>query len=299
MAIWWNSNFKLRKQITISITSFSEDQHAVLQLPQTFLDSLKIRNDYEDIEIVYQDPVSEAVTVLAHKKQVVINEDDETILNIFFKKKAGVIGGSNYYMYFGNQNLYGIDYYRPLLPTEQAIYSKPGFPSSYYESLDDLTSTTPIPNYPGNYESTIFYSQEAVISDSPRFTVTRPTEDWDLGYSIRQGARASFLYSGGGAALRYESGPDRGILKITTSSDSVFLDTYNPVNKYKIYYFADNIISDYGFTHTLEVTGDKSPSSSGYLIRIDRMLYTQYDYAVAGSEEIYSGGSISRYVIGV
>lgn len=296
-APWWNSSFKIRREITAPTATFSSDTHLILQLANGFVNSFKTRTDLQDIEIIYWDGVTN--NVLPSLAEIESN-DEEEFLNVKFARSTGQTASStNYYIYMTDQSLNGINYLRPTLPVAQGYYIKPGVPEAYYDSIVDTTSTTPIPAYPGQYESTIYYSQEAVPGDSSRFTVTRPTEDWVNGLSSKQNAGAAFIYSGGGAALRYESGPDRGIVSIITNGITVNLDTYNPTYQFKIYYFEDDISSDYGFTHNFFVTGDKSPSSGGSSIKLDRMLYTHYDQATFASEDLFDGGESKRYVIGV
>lgn len=297
-APWWNENFQIRRELTVPAAVFTTDRHLILQLANGFVNSFKTRTDLQDIEIVYWD--GEESHVLASLAEIEEDDEEQEFLNIKFARFTGqTTASTNYYIYMTNQSLHGINYYRPLLPTEQGLMIKPGYPDVYFDTEEDATPSLPIPEYPGQYGSNIFYSQEAEPGNSARFTVTRPTEDWVDGFSTKQNAAAAFIYSGGGAALRYEAGPDRGILKIITNSIStVELDTYNNRYEYKFYYFDDDISSDYGFTHNFFVTGDKSPASGGSAIRLDRMLYTHYDQVSIGSEELFPGDS-RTFVIGV
>lgn len=297
-APWWNENFQIRRQLTVPAASFSTDSHLLVQLSNGFVNSYKTRTDLQDIEVIYWD--GENSYVLASLAEIESDDDDEEFLNIKCARHTDqTTASTNYYLYMTNQSLRGINYYRPVLPIEQGYLIKPGYPGAYFDTVNDATPSTPIPAHPGPYSAEEFYSQEAIPGESSRFTVTRPTEDWKNGLSDRQNASASFIYSGGGAALRYQAGPDRGIVKIVTNSSSTtLLDTYSNKYEYKFYYFTDDISSDYGFTHTFFVTGDKSPNSSGYSIKIDRMLYTHYDQVDIGAEELF-GGDTKTYVIGV
>jgi hypothetical protein len=297
VAPWWNSSFKIRRELTVPASTFTTDAHLLVQLGDGFVDSFKARTDLQDIEVVYWDGATQ--NVVASLAEIQSNEEED-FLNVQFARHTNqTTASTNYYLYMTNQSLRGINYLRPILPVAQGFYIKPGIPNAYYTSQLDTISDTPIPTYPGPYGSSIYYAQEAIPGDSSRFTVTRPTEDWVDGVSSKQNAAAAFIYSGGGCALRYESGPDRGTLKIVTNGITTFLDTYSNSYQYQLYYFEDDISSEYGFTHSFFVTGDKSPSSSGTSIKLDRMLYTHYDLAELGSEELFDGGDIRRYVIGV
>lgn len=294
---WWNSSFKIRRELTAPASTFTSDSHLLVQLGNGFADSFKTRTDLQDIEIIYWDGAIHHV--LASLAEIHSNEDED-FLNVQFARYTDQISAStNYYIYMTNQSLRNITYLRPILPVAQGYYIKPGFPDAYFDSLADATPATPIPSFLGSYGSSIYYAQEALPGDSSRFTVTRPTEDWVDGLSSKQNAAAAFIYSGGGCAIRYRAGPDRGIVNIVTNGVTVALDTYSTNYEYKLYYFDDDISSEYGFTHSFFVTGDKSPSSSGYTIELDRMLYTHYDLVDLEAEELYDGGTTKRYVIGV
>lgn len=294
---WWNSRFKIRREITVPAATFTDDKHLLVRLANGFVDSFKTRTDLQDIEVIYWDGVTN--NVLPSLAEIE-SDGEEEFLNIKFARYTGqTTASTNYYLYMTNQGLNGINYLRPILPVAQGYYIKPGVPEAYYDSPSDTTSTTPVPVFSGLYSSSLYYSQESEAGDSARFTVTRPTEDWVDGLSKKQNAGAAFIYSGGGSVLRYEAGPDRGILKIVTNGETSTLDTYASSYQYKLLYFDDDISSEYGFTHNFFVTGDKSPSSSDASIRLDRMLYTHYELTDLGSEELFDGGNSRRYVIGV
>lgn len=310
---WWHSKYNIRYQLNIPARAFPDDNKIIVRLDDgithddvPFKDSYKVRSDFEDLEVLYLDE-NNTWHILPRLIETLTADDDLTYTNVKFNRYSNITSASDrYYIYTGNPQLKGVTHLRPQYYYD-GYFQRPGFPDIQYDSGLSIISPLDSSSPPETEKYKGFWNhgnrQLAIPGTSPRFTVSNPTEDWNSsGLSQKQGARASFIYSGEPSMLIYEVGPDRGIATIQVSGSSFTsfkLDTYYYKYELRSLEFNPRITSKYGASIEFIVSGDKNPSSNGFSIKLDSMLYSQFDLAEIMVEELNSSiNRATRYVVG-
>lgn len=252
---WWNSRYSIRKNIIITNEGTSAiPSGSPIYVKLDFIkmqNQNKIRDDFEDIEILYWDDTiaTPAWSLISRDTEY---DEDTGELTVIFNTEAEIDleeENTSYYLYFCNPN---------------------------------LKNVTTRPTY-----SSAEYSQEAT-SDSNDIMFTRPTEDWINGQSTVSNARAAFAFYGRKAKVYFETGEDHGILALKVNNENeLIIDTYATITSDALVYTFD---ADAVQRHYLRfrATGSKNPSSTSTSIKIAKVLYSKYTGASLDIEEIYS-----------
>lgn len=126
---------------------------------------------------------------------------------------------------------------------------------------------------------------------------TKPTEDWDGGVSKYPNSRAAFSFYGKNVKFIFQGRSDGGIVDIKTPTlASQFYDTYsNSEEDIEIIYQFNDVEKN---TIRLRATGDKNPTSNGFVIELKRIEYSRYTEINVSSEEIYSISDSIKTMIG-
>ena len=259
---WWNTSYSIRRNINIineSTQTIVAGNPISLILDNSKLNRLnKIREDFDDIEILFWDyKLATPAWTVLARETSYDSETDE--LTVIFNLVYDIQTQDilNYFIYYANPSLKN-------------------------------QSTRP------EYES-VTYARTALPGSG--IMLSRPTEDWSEGTSLKINARAAFTFYGTNAVIFFDAGNDKGIVELSVDDGPFeYIDLYSNIHL--------------SITHTLEldvgkhyvrfrVTGDKNPSSSGWTVDIVGIDYSEYISATQGIEEIFSLNDVFTLVTGV
>ncbi len=261
MSTWWNQNYLFRRAIKIiPKVSAGHPVHIIFSRAK-YLSLNKMRSDNNDLEIVYSlDAATPSThTVIPFKD---ISAPAAEYAELVFNVVDDIATTSyDYYLYFNNPAL-----------TSQPV-------SGVFVESDYVISLTPV-----QYTSNLTFS--------------RPTEDWDIGFSDRVNARAALTFIGPYARFRVEKGPDRGIIEVILDNNPPsYVDTYNYETKIETAYVTSGLDLTQHYLR-LRVTGDKHPSSSNYGVKLVSFDFSNYVQGELLEEEILSTALPVRIIVG-
>lgn len=252
-ATWWNVNYPIRRNIEIDISSSVpiEEGHPIYldYAPDNLVELNKLREDFEDLEVLFYNSELATPTWTQLGRDVSINPDDN-ILITFNAVERIETQNSEYYLYMGNYALSG-------------VVARPAYESALYV----IVAT------PDNNQGLMF---------------SRPTEDWDNGVSDMVNARATLAFAGINMRMTVEKGPNRGILEVRLDTNTpIYIDTYSATVSESIVYELSNLDPGRHYIR-MRVTGNKAPSSIGHSIKLISMSYSRYVSGTDLGEEFYS-----------
>lgn len=265
MTTWWNNNYYFRRNLKVEPTSAGPilPGHPItVEFNRAqFWAMNKLRLDSNDIEFVFSpNSATPSTSTPVPFKQVTANNDPMAKFVFNAVDKISTVN-FDYYMYFNNPSMTG-------QPTKAA------FVESDYTI--QLTPTT--------YNNALTFS--------------RPTEDWEAGFSDKINARAALSFVGPHAKILVRKGPDRGILEVKLDNSApVYVDTYSHTPKTEAVYVTSGLNQESHYMR-LRVVGDKSPSSSHYGVEIHSFQFSNYVTADLLAEEVKTTSPPIRIIVG-
>lgn len=261
---WWNSEYVLRRQLSIALIGESIQQGYPVTYSfnrDEFVSLGKIRSDFSDIKIVYwnENLATPQWELIGHS----VYYDDigtEKVFITFNLVDEIDSDNNNYYMYSCNPTLFDAP-------------DSPLFEDSRY-----IVKLTP--------------------AEGNGIMFSRPTEDWQDGVSLRSGARAAFNFYGRDFRIKVKTGPDRGIIDLYIDNQlENSYDTYSTSYEDVVIYSSADLEIDSHFVK-LVASGNKSPYSKDNIIEVVSFEYSDFVDVVSINEELVTSTKATNFIIG-
>lgn len=276
MVTWISDKYVYRRGI--ELTSLNSDiqplQPATIAIPSSVSDAKKVRVDFGDLEIVYNNQaLYRDVIVYSGAIYITFQIQSEILANTL---------DANYFLYMGNPDLA-----TPLTRNSQQ-------PASYYPDVFSADSSLTLDEVP-----LWAYWPNRILYDSTLISYTRPGEHWIEGYTQVSQARASTKLIADRMRLICEVGPNQGIIQVRTNTDQwheidLYADTVSVKPVFEVKDLPSNKLNEL----TIIATGRSRYPSQEFNANVQMIDYS-YDFYVEDAGEEVRPLSWSSYVGGV
>jgi hypothetical protein len=248
---WWKADYLYRRPITVIAPGEPVPQGHFVEtiLPRVISDNHKIREDFEDIEVI--EAVGAELAVLAREVEQLDNGDILVRFLLQEDLESNQILAGRYYIYYGNPELTNFET-RPII-------------------LDGINLWPVTFHVPGN---------------SSPMTFTRPGEHWIEGVSSERYARASVFLYATDLRIHSEKAIDRGIMQVRVDDgDWQDVDLYSfEAETVPVHIFSD--LSPALHEFQMRVSGRSADISLGEEINIQTVDYVKAVQAIEQGEQV-------------
>lgn len=249
--MWFQNDYVYRRNIELtSPVSVSAGHPVSVVLPQVLEDNGKVREDYEDIEVVFETDDATPQVILLDRDVESTEDGIKVTFNLHEDIDADTDVG-NYYVYHGNL----------------ALTNKPSRPT-------DSFAEWPI----------------TILSDTGEVSYTRPGEHWVDGKSNTLNARATFLFYGRKIRVISDLKPVGAIMEVQVDNgDWTSVNLFSRVlEEDQPVFSTEDLDPELRHEIRIRVSGEVDPSSLGDEVNIKSIEYEKSVITTDLGEELRS-----------
>jgi len=270
---WWNESYFYRRHVSITAPPEPVPSSHIVTcvLDRVLLDNNKVRSDFEDIEVIYENAEGDSLQLY----RLVDMEEDEihVTFQVIEDLDADEAVTGRYKIYYGNPDLINTEQrLQPLLPSETL------FPD---ETLYPADAINPWPVGVGATDT----SGEGGYG---HLTYTRPGEHWQEGVSSTRYARASLLIYATAFRIVSTVNREQAIMEVQIDGgDWQDVDLYSEEEiEYQSVFEADGLDPDVIHEVRIRVSGRSNIASLGDTINLRGIEYVKPVKANDAGEEV-------------
>lgn len=276
---WWNSGYFYRRKLKIIAPPEPVPAGHIVtcHLDEVLINNNKVRWDYEDIEVIYENEQGEIFQLYR------IVDEVEDGLDVSFQVVQGLdknqIIEDRYHIYYGNPDLLNITpRLQPLLPAETL------FPGVNLYPADTINS----------WPVGVLATDTSGVGGYGFFTYTRPGEHWQDGFSSTRNARANLMIYA--TQFRIVSTVNRfqAMMEVQVDGGQWYLvDLFSEEEiEFKAVFELDGLDPDVIHEIRIRVTGRANTASQGDTINIQGIEYVKpvkaFDMGEEVNEEVWT-----------